>query len=259
MGVVEIRWLKQLEEENAKLKRRACQATWFNRSSQRYRSRCDPQTELHIRRRDLAAGRVRYGYRRLHILLRPEGWPATAKRVCLCRGGIVDQAGGAAAQARLALPRWPARGDDAQRGMGYALRLGPVVRQTIDPAPGRAGRPYARGALDCAESELPGVRRGAETRPASPGRRSADAAEGRQLRAGIRRRLECLTASWFLSVADARERLEAWWRHDATIRPHSALACRPPAPTIMPWPPSPALLPGAPAASSNMAPRPPKN
>ncbi len=61
--------------------RRACQATGFHRSSQRYRSRRDPQTELRLRLRDLAASRVRYGYRRLHVLLRREGWPVNAKRI----------------------------------------------------------------------------------------------------------------------------------------------------------------------------------
>jgi putative transposase len=61
--------------------RRACSATGFRRSSQRYRSRRDPQVELRMRLRDLAASRVRYGYRRLHVLLRREGWPVNAKRV----------------------------------------------------------------------------------------------------------------------------------------------------------------------------------
>lgn len=32
----------------------------------------DPQIELHLRLEELAAVRVRYGYRRLHILLRRE-------------------------------------------------------------------------------------------------------------------------------------------------------------------------------------------
>ena len=41
--------------------RRACKATGFHRSSQRYKSRGDPQTELRIRLKDLAASRVRYG------------------------------------------------------------------------------------------------------------------------------------------------------------------------------------------------------
>ena len=54
--------------------RRACQATGFGRSSQRYRKRADPQVALRMRLKELAAARVRYGYRRLHILLRREGW-----------------------------------------------------------------------------------------------------------------------------------------------------------------------------------------
>jgi putative transposase len=40
-------------------KRRACVATGFERSSQRYRSKRDPQTALRIRIKDLAAARVR--------------------------------------------------------------------------------------------------------------------------------------------------------------------------------------------------------
>ena len=34
-----------------------------------------------MRIRDLAAARVRYGYRRLHILLQREGWSVNHKRV----------------------------------------------------------------------------------------------------------------------------------------------------------------------------------
>jgi len=36
-----------------------------------------------MRLRDLAANRVRYGYRRLHVLLRREGWKINPKRICL--------------------------------------------------------------------------------------------------------------------------------------------------------------------------------
>jgi putative transposase len=60
--------------------RRACSATGFQRSSQRYRKRSDPQVELRMRLKELAAARVRYGYRRLHIRLRREGWPVNHKR-----------------------------------------------------------------------------------------------------------------------------------------------------------------------------------
>ena len=34
-----------------------------------------------MRLKELAAARVRYGYRRLHVLFRREGWPVNAKRV----------------------------------------------------------------------------------------------------------------------------------------------------------------------------------
>ena len=47
-------------------KRRPCQATGFERSSQRYKPVRDPQVALRIRLEDLAAVRIRYGYRRLH-------------------------------------------------------------------------------------------------------------------------------------------------------------------------------------------------
>jgi putative transposase len=60
---------------------RACHATGFGRSSHRYKSRRDPQVALRIRLKDLAAVRVRYGYRRWHVLLRREGWPVNHKRI----------------------------------------------------------------------------------------------------------------------------------------------------------------------------------
>jgi putative transposase len=54
--------------------RRACQVLNLQRSVYYYRSRADPQTELRLRLKDLAVARVRYGYERLHTLLRREGW-----------------------------------------------------------------------------------------------------------------------------------------------------------------------------------------
>jgi putative transposase len=41
--------------------RRACQATGFGRSSQRYRKCSDPLVALQMRLKELAAARVRYG------------------------------------------------------------------------------------------------------------------------------------------------------------------------------------------------------
>jgi putative transposase len=45
----------------------------------RYRDRRDPQDALRLR--DLAATRVRYGYRRLTVLLKREGWEVNPKRI----------------------------------------------------------------------------------------------------------------------------------------------------------------------------------
>jgi putative transposase len=53
----------------------------ITRWSNRYQSRRDPQSELRVRLRDLASTRIRYGYRRLTVLLRREGWPVNTKRV----------------------------------------------------------------------------------------------------------------------------------------------------------------------------------
>jgi putative transposase len=54
--------------------RRATLSARFCRSSLRYQSRRDPQTALRLRLRELAQTRVRFGYRRLLVLLRREGW-----------------------------------------------------------------------------------------------------------------------------------------------------------------------------------------
>ncbi len=47
----------------------------------RYRSHRDPQEALRMRLRELAASRVRFGYRRLTVLLKREGWAVNAKRI----------------------------------------------------------------------------------------------------------------------------------------------------------------------------------
>ncbi len=40
---------------------------------------------------------------------------------------------------------------------------------------------------------------------------------------GVDLRQECLNAHWFMSLADAREKLEDWRRHYNEDRPHSAI------------------------------------
>ncbi len=61
--------------------RRACLVTGVARSTVRYISRRPTQEPLRIRLKELATVRVSYGYRRLHVLLRREGWEINHKRV----------------------------------------------------------------------------------------------------------------------------------------------------------------------------------
>jgi putative transposase len=61
--------------------RRAAGLLNITRKTLRYRSRRPPQDALRMRLRELAASRVRFGYRRLTVILRREGWRVNPKRV----------------------------------------------------------------------------------------------------------------------------------------------------------------------------------
>jgi putative transposase len=61
--------------------RRVSGLMMINRSTMTHRSRRDPQHALRVRLRELAGSRVRFGYRRLTVMLRREGWAVNAKRI----------------------------------------------------------------------------------------------------------------------------------------------------------------------------------
>ena len=61
--------------------RRACALTRQHRSTQRKPSRRDPRLELRQRMHEIAQTRIRYGYRRIQIMLRREGWPISCNLV----------------------------------------------------------------------------------------------------------------------------------------------------------------------------------
>lgn len=61
--------------------RRSCATLCFEKSSYFYKSRRPSQAALKKRIREIAETRVRYGYRRIHVLLRREGWQVNAKRI----------------------------------------------------------------------------------------------------------------------------------------------------------------------------------
>ena len=60
--------------------RRACHVFLLDRSTYHYKSRRPGQAALEQRIKDICQTRVRYGYRRVHVLLRREGWHINQKR-----------------------------------------------------------------------------------------------------------------------------------------------------------------------------------
>jgi putative transposase len=60
---------------------RACRLAGLSRTSWYHRSTADEQRVLRQRIRELAMARPRFGYNRIHTLLRREGWRVNKKRV----------------------------------------------------------------------------------------------------------------------------------------------------------------------------------
>ena len=239
--------------------RRAVQASGFPRWSHRYRSHRDPQTALRIRLKELAAARVRYGYRRLHVLLRREGWEANHKRVyrlydeeglsirartprrrraCRYRSGRPEAAGADDVWAmdfmsdqlfdgrpfriltivdchtREALATAARRSFRAHQVVEELDRLlrsrGRPRSIRVDNGPEFAGRLLDQWAyLNRVELDF--------SRPGKPTDNGHIEAFNGRLRA------ECLNALWFLSMADARDRINEWRDHYNGERPHMAL------------------------------------
>ena len=61
-----------------------------SRTVYRYKSRRNPDTALRKRIKEIAQTRLRYGFLRIHTLLRREGWPINVKRVyrIYCEEGL---------------------------------------------------------------------------------------------------------------------------------------------------------------------------
>ncbi len=60
--------------------RRACKATGFCRMTMRYRAKRGDNGALRERMKAIAHERRRFGYRRLHVLLRREGFTVSKRR-----------------------------------------------------------------------------------------------------------------------------------------------------------------------------------
>lgn len=68
-----------------RIDQRACGGLEFDRSTFHHKSRRRDQAGLEARIKKICATRVRYGYRRVHVILRREGWEINLKkthRIC---------------------------------------------------------------------------------------------------------------------------------------------------------------------------------
>ena len=77
--------MKTFREAAECSERHACGQMEIVRAMVRYRSRAtrfaEANQRLRVRLRELAEDRRRWGYRRLHVLLKREGWKVNSKRV----------------------------------------------------------------------------------------------------------------------------------------------------------------------------------
>jgi putative transposase len=252
--------------------RRACHLAGVARSSFRYRSVASDQTALRLRLRDLAATRVRYGYRRLHILLRREGWRVNHKRVYrLYReeglGIRVKRRKKLASASRLLpspatkpLERWSLDflTDGLANGRRFRVltivdnvsRVSPAIEvgvsltgagvvAVLERLKRTVGRPE-RIAIDNGPEFISkaldawAYQNGVQLEFSRPGKPTDNAfAES----FNGRFRDECLNQHWFASLEEVRQTVEAWRLDYNTQRPHRALGQQTPAAWEAAWAP----------------------
>lgn len=243
--------------------RRACRLVGTARSTVRYRSRRQGDEALRTRLRDLAAQRPRFGYRRLHVLLRREGIVVNHKRVeRLYREeglAVRRRTRKSLTRIRRGRPLPPARANEqwALDFLHDGLASGRTIRvlSVIDV--------FTREALALeVDTSLPGSRvvrvlerlLGERERPGQlvldngPELISCALEEWAHRHAVTlhfidpgkpiqnahcesfhgRLRDECLNEHWFLGIGDARQIVEAWRRDYNHARPHSALGYQTP-------------------------------
>ena len=194
---------KHLQVAYGSSERRACQVLTLGRSTYRYESVATEQAALRIRIRDLAAARVNYGYRRIHVLLRRAGWQVNHKR---------DYRLYRLVGLRMRTKR-PKRHVSSQRRERRAVASEPDERWAMDFMRDELynGPEFTSKALDHWA-----YLNGAELDFSRPGKPTDNAI----IEVFIARfRAECLNESWFLSLDDAREKTEEWRRYYNGERP----------------------------------------
>ena len=242
-----------------------CALFKMSRSLYGYRLVARDATALVLRIKEIAAARVHYGYRRVHVMLRREGWTDNHKRVYR----LYQQEGLSLRlkrpkrnkSARLRQPKHLVTAMNQIWSMdfvadalfdGRRLRALIVVENysreslAIDVGQSLKGEDVVKTLNRiAAERGLPttikvdngsefiskvmdkwAYERGVEldfSRPGTP----TDNAKVESFNGRFRQ--ECLNAHWFLSLDDARRKIEDWRRYYNETRPHSALQWATPA------------------------------
>jgi putative transposase len=250
--------------------RRACAVLEVDTSTYHYKARRPDQAALKGRIQDICVTRVRYGYRRVQVLLRREGWIVNHKKT----RRIYNELG---LQLRNKMPKrrvkaklrddrvaatrpndvWAMDFVHDQLATGRKIRVLTVVDTFSRFSPAADPRFSYRGedvvaTLErvCARVGYPKtirVDQGSEfvsrdldlwayargvtldfSRPGKPTDNAfIEAFNGRF-------RSECLNAHWFLTLADAAEKMEDWLRYYNEERPHGAIGHKPPASLLNP-------------------------
>ncbi|WP_099186369.1 IS3 family transposase [Sphingobium fuliginis] len=244
--------------------RRACRVIGADRGSVRYRSTRDDDADLREKLRELANQRRRFGYRRLHILLRREGVMINRKKtqrlyqeegLAVRRRRSRKRAVGTRAPAPvLALPnqRWSLDFVHDQMASGRRFRVlnivDDVTRECLAAVPDTSisGRRVVRELTELiAQRGKPGMivsDNGTELTSnavlAWCGEMGVEwhyIAPGKPMQNGFcesfngRMRDELLNETLFLSLAHARVEIAAWVEDYNRERPHSALGYATPA------------------------------
>lgn len=244
--------------------RRACRAVPACRATYHYRSVRPDQAPLRKRIREIAETRARYGYRRIHIVLRREGWLVNVKRVrrLYCLEGL--QMRHKPPRRRVTAKLRDDRSDAIAPNQVWAMdwmydelfdgkriwvltvvdtfsRVCPVMRvcrsataivviDALEEARNRFGLPHTiRVDQGCQftskELDLWAYANGITLDFSRPGK-PTDNAFVESFNASVR--LECLGQHWFMDLDDATKKVEDWRREYNEVRPHSAIGDRTP-------------------------------
>jgi putative transposase len=245
--------------------RRACRLIRFDPRTYRYKFRRPDQAAIEQRIKEICQTRVRFGYRRVHVLLRREGWDLNAKKTYRIYKELGMQLRNKTPKRRVKAKLREDRKDAVapndvwamdfvhdQLATGRKIRIltvvdtfsryvpvldarfsykGEDVVTTLDRVCRQIGYPKTIRVDNGSEfisrdMDLWAYQRDVTLDFSRPGKPTDNA----YIEAfNGRFRAECLNAHWFMGLEDAAEKLEAWRRDYNEERPHSAIGNKVPA------------------------------